>query len=336
MPGSRGSARAATARAAVSRGGVLGPVLALALLAGAPANARAQTLEAVEDACVVAGGDADACTVAAVAARSLAGHLGTLSAFGSHVPGTASTVGSRIGSAPRVSASLRAGGLNAGLPDVTDPSGTTESRFFAPVVHLGVAAGVFDGFSPMPTVGGLLSLDLFGQAGFLSLPRDDGFSGGVRVLALGARVGILRESFTLPGVSVSVARHWPQRVRLDGPDPDEPVGLVLDAAITSVRMTVGKDLFGVGVLAGAGWDDHSADATLRVSDGGTGRAVAQGVLEADRRSYFVGASKSFIVVQMSAEAGWVHGFGPVEPLTDTAFDPAGGSLFGSVALRFTP
>src|SRR5690606_2935207 len=66
------------------------------------------------------------------------------------------------------------------------------------------AAGVFRGFSPLPTVGGVGSLDVLAGIGLVFPPTGAGFRGGSKgTWALGARLGILRESFTFPGVSVT-------------------------------------------------------------------------------------------------------------------------------------
>src|SRR5207253_5684532 len=73
-----------------------------------------------------------------------------------------------------------------------------------PSGNLDASFGVFTGFGLLPTVGGFLSLDLLGSAGILPAPTSKGFSGSARSYAGGARLGILRESFTAPGISGSV------------------------------------------------------------------------------------------------------------------------------------
>ena len=301
-----------------------------------PSDLGGQTPSALAAACETAGGDRAMCTATSVAARALLGHLGAVVGLGSEVPGTASNLGQRLGTAPRVATSLRAGGLRASLPDLGDGSGLGETSFFMATVHAGVAVGLFDGFRLMPTVGGFLSLDVFARFSFLPLPDGEGFGDGTSAYAVGARVGILREGFTLPGVSVSASRRFVGGVALGDTSAGDPAQLSVDPSVTSVRATVGKDLFAVELLAGFGWDDYSTDAPWGVSDGVGGVVTGSGSIDATRRLYFVSAARSFnIVFSLSVEGGIARGFDPVAGYSGAAFDPMAGSLFGSFAFRLT-
>jgi len=314
-------------------------LLALAALALGGRPARAQDAGEVRSRCVETGGAPDRCTRAAVGARALMGEVGLASGLGSEVPGSPSPLGRKIGNRPRLSTSLRIAGSAASLPDVfhVGPGPATEARSFVlPAIHLGVAAGLLDGFSLLPTVGGFLSLDAFASLSFVMPPSGEGFHGSATGLSFGVRAGILRESFTLPGLAVSVSRRYAGDVRLGDAALGDPADLSVDPAVTSVRATVGKDLFGVGVLGGMGWDFHSADALIRMGTDGTAPIELSSPLEADRRVYFGGAALSFLLLQLSVEAGWAGGFERVPGTTGEAFDSARGSAFGSVAVRFTP
>jgi hypothetical protein len=303
----------------------------VALLAAAPASAQeAQELAARCDA--QDGGDPGLCALASGAARDLLGDVGLLAGPGAEIPGQASTLGRRLGGSPRLAPSLRVGGVSVSVPDLTDPTGASERSFFVPAVHGGLGLGVFDGFSLLPTVGGFLSLDLVGQASFLFFSEEDGTDGRVDALSIGARVGILRESFTLPGVTVSVARRFSGSLRLGDTSASDLGELEIDPGITSLRATVGKDLFAFGVLAGIGWDDYSSDTMLRVGDGGGGFVSSSGTVDASRTSYFLGLSRQLGVLSwISAEVGWARGFDPVA-LGGASSPDRGTTLFGSLAL----
>ena len=316
--------------------GLLVVCAAAAAVGCGPSDVSGQTPSALADACETAGGRSVMCTATAVAARALLGDLGAVLGLGSEVPGTASNLGQRLGTTPRVALSLRAGGLWARLPDLRDASGLGEASFLMPTVHTGVTLGLFDGFRLMPTVGGFLSLDVFAQLSFVFLPESEGFEDATSAYSVGARVGILREGFTLPGVSVSVSRRFGGSAALGDTSAGDPAQLSVDPSVTSLRMTVGKDLFAVEVLAGFGWDDYSADATWGVSDGVGGVVTGAGSIDASRRLYFVSAARSFsIVFSLSVEGGIARGFDPVAGYTGAAFDPTEGSLFGSFAFRLT-
>jgi hypothetical protein len=305
-----------------------------AALARGADEAAAQTAGEVLDACVEAGGDETRCADAAVAARALMGQVGLLAGGGSEVPGAASTLGRRLGSTPRTAVSLRIGGIGAGHPDLAAGgvgAAADEVSYFVPSVQGSVALGLTDGFAPLPTVGGLLSLDVLAQAGLLFLPESKGFGGATAAFSLGARLGLLRESFTLPGVSVSVSRRFIGDFELDGAAAGA-TRIELDPAATSLRVTVGKDLFAVGVLAGLGWDFYSGEGALAVPAGMVFTEVDT-TLDASRRLIFLGASLSFVVLQISAEGGWAQGFDPVSGYADSPFDAAKGSAFGGLAVR---
>lgn len=308
----------------------LGLATAGGALAQAPGDLAAR--------CAMSGGDPDRCANAEVAARVLVGQTGLLAGLGSEVPGSSSTLGTKLGSSPRLSASLRLGGMSVGLPDLFDEGlGTTaEASFLVPAVHAGLGVGLFDGFSPMATVGGVLSLDVFGSLAFVMPPSSEGFQGSATGATLGARLGVLRESFTLPGVTVSASRRFGGEVGLGSMELGDPASLTVDPAVTSLRVTVGKDLLGVGVLAGWGWDDSSTDAVLTVAGVGPEPATVTGPVDVGRRLYFGGLSMNFLLLQLSLEGGWAEGYPDLPGGSPSSFDPERGSAFASVALRFTP
>jgi hypothetical protein len=301
---------------------------ALALVAVlAAGDLVAQSAEDLAARCTAAGGDAATCTRGAGAGRDIAGYVGVLTGPGSAVPGQASTLGMRIGGAPRFAVSVRAAGVSVVMPD-----GPTESSSFTPALDATLALGVFEGLSVLPTVGGVFSLDVFGTGTFALLSADQGFDGRLSVFSAGARVGVLRESFTLPAVTLSVARRFSGEVVL-GDGAFGGLGQVgVDPGITSLRATVGKDVFAFGVLVGVGWDDFSSATTLRVSTGPGASTTQTGDVATSRRSYFFGLSKQLGVLSwISGEVGWAKAFEPVQGGASASPDP-GRQVYAGMAL----
>ncbi|HET9947957.1 MAG TPA: hypothetical protein VFQ22_03415 [Longimicrobiales bacterium] len=307
--------------------GALAPaaLLAAAVLAW-PGCAAAQSAEELAAACAADGGDTPWCVSGAAGARELAADLALLARPGPEIPGQASTLGRRLGGAPRVAPWIDFGLARAEVPDLAAGAGAWRGAT-VPLIHGGVGLGVFEGLSPLPTVGGMLSLDVVAQAGFLFFSDGDGFEGRVDGLSVGARIGLLRESFTLPGVTLSVSRRFYGRLAYG--DAADPARVRVDAGVTSLRATVGKDLFAFGILAGVGWDDLGGDVELDVD----GASVA-GELDASRRLYFVGVSRQLGVLSwMVFELGWAEGFDAVR--SGGAIAPGTGTRwFGSAALLF--
>jgi hypothetical protein len=198
--------------------------------------------------------------------------------------------------------------------------------------------GVFDGFFLAPTVGGFGSIDLSASAHWIKAPRERGFDENVTGWGIGGRLGVLRESFTLPGVSLSVSRRWVGETELWSSEGQGFDGTGFDLAITSVRGVVGKDIFGVGLFGGAGWDRYSGDADITVPPEltGTEGLGASGSIRSNRRIYFLGGSLTFLALQVSGELGLAEGFDAEVPATDGGgFDPGKRASYGSIAIRLT-
>ena len=152
---------------------------------------------------------------------------------------------------------------------------------------------------------------------------------------MGGRIGILRESFTLPGVTVSVMRSFGQH--LDWTDAANSERIDADISTTSVRATVGKDFFTLAVLAGMGWDWDKGEIGVQVPDpsmpGRQGIGTGEG-LTTRRTVYFAGASITRRVYQFSIEAGWAGGYSALLGYPG-AYDPGAITPFVSVAAQFT-
>jgi len=312
----------------------LGGLFAVVVLCSTVGSAAAaQTPERLRDRCLTAGGAADVCAATGVAARALAGDVGIAAGLGSEISGTASNLGERLGEAPRWSIGARGGVVRGSVPDLRSPSAAGEASYDAWTVQAEVGAGLFDGFRLRPGAGGFLALDVFGRAGFVLLAADEGFEGSVTAMTVGARIGILRESFSLPGVSLSASRRWIGDVILSD-TVTGPVRLAVDPAVTSIRATVGKDLFAWELMAGFGWDDYGATAGFLVPNGSGGFQEGSGRIDEARTLWFVGASRTFgIVFSLALEGGLASGFAPVSGFDDPAYDPTRSTFFASAGLR---
>ena len=323
------------------RGRPAGSALALLVFAGvacAPSPGGAQVAE-LAGRCLQVGtlGGPTACQGAAVATRLAQAGVGLSLAGGNAFQGAASTLGRRFGASPRVAFAGRVGVTRFPVLDrFGGNTGSSSADWALATSFQGqVTVGVLDGFSPGPTVGGLLSLDLLANAGIALLPGGQGFQGNVASWGYGARVGIIRESFTLPGITLSATRRH-------GGEVDQGAGGLArvhldDVVTTSLRMVVGKELMFGGILAGAGWDRYASDGEIRyvgpVLQVPPDPTPLNG-FDSSRLLFFGSWSRTFLVMQISTEFGWARGFDSETPLFQTV-DEGAGSFFGTFSLRLT-
>jgi hypothetical protein len=309
-------------RAAAAAGLCLGALTA-------PPDLRAQSLR--EQCAGVQGGVAAYCAGVADAAAIMQARVGIAAAGGNPVPGTASTLGMRLGSTPRVGLALRFTAARASTPPVDRAGNTGGLGFTAASVSLDGSVGVFHGVRLAPTVGGFGSVDLLGSLGVVPLPAGSDFpDSGPFTWAAGVRVGLLRESFTAPGVSVSAAYRSLGALSRGDRDlarTDAHVGLD-GLSVTSLRAVVGKRFLGMGLTGGVGHDRYRSDATLRIRDGSVTRELTQDGLAQRRTSAFGSASLTYMILNLSAELGWQAGG---DGAGSTKLERGG--LFGGVAAR---
>lgn len=310
---------------------------AAALSAGAAVPASAQTGELAQR-CT---GDPVAaietrCQEVALAVEALQAGVGLALVGGNPITGGASTLGRRFGATPRLALSARAGVTRFPLPDLTG-SEITDQRVMAPSLQAAATLGLLNGFSPAPTVGGVLSLDLVAGLSAAFLPDSRGFPSTATAWGYGARVGVLRESFTLPGITVSLTRNHAGTVDFVPLGETGSPRASVDVTTTSVRGVVGKEILAVGLLLGAGWDRYSSDGSVTPRPTLADPIPAPrplGGFESDRTLFFAGISRTFLVMQVAGEVGWARGFGDPDPPL-AGYDPGAGTLFGTLSLRLT-
>jgi hypothetical protein len=310
------------------------------------------------------------CSSVAQAVDAAQPQLGILMAGGNPTLGTASTGGVRLGLLPRVSAGVRVNVVFARLPDIREESSANgeaapdEFSLPAPAIGGNVSIGVFPGISLAPMIGGFGAVDLLGSATVLplSLADADGVEGDPVSWGAGARIGLLRESFITPGVSVSVMYRSMSDVKYgDVCEGEETAGLAGAQSRTcvgdgdfgevefglsnvSTRAAVSKRLLGLGLTAGVGYDRFDTDANLAFrAPSGLGGAAARTIyrfddvkVDNDRWSAFLNGSLTILVGSIVAEAGWMQGEEPISGFPAASdFDPKEGTFFGSIGARLS-
>ncbi|CAN5700941.1 hypothetical protein BH23GEM11_BH23GEM11_10860 [soil metagenome] len=285
-------------------------------------------------------------------ARVLHGAIGLLAAAGGPLPASPSTAGQRLHRSPRLVADVGLAIVRANLPALEGSGAQDHDRtslLLAP--RLTVAAGVFEGFSPAATVGGVGSVDVVGELRYLPVLAPDGIDGGSLAWGLGARVGILRESFTLPGVTLVGMHRRTGTGVYRGPFVAETSATAVQEqvetspSVTSLRAVVGKDLLAVGVNAGVQRDWIRGDArisTRRRMGGGnlvdTSFAPITTSVPVDRTTFFVGANRTWVVTQATLELGWSPAAGGRADPGTTGFPEyrgPEGAFSGAISFRIT-
>lgn len=265
--------------------------------------------------------------------------VGLTATGGNPVPGTASTLGMRLGSLPRFTVALRATVTHTELPPVLDFSDNDEIDAFLGSLNADASIGIFSGFSPAPTVGGVGSLDALASFGYVFLPGNDGFEDSPWTWALGARLGILRESFTLPGISISGMYRQVGDFKIGDPAlRSEDAFLDTGIGIWSLRAAVSKRISFLGLTLGAGYDHYSSDVDFGFVDPIELNPIRVSVddFENDRFMVFGNVSWTILILHLVGELGWQQGDDATGVIpSGVVFDPEGGRFFGSLALRLS-
>lgn len=275
------------------------------------------------------------------AADAVQSRFGIAVSGGNPVPGASSTLGMRLGKLPRISVALRGTAATAEMLSIRDRDDTGEIDFLLTSLNLDAAVGVFSGFSPLPTVGGVGSIDLIASAGTLFIPDEGGFRNEAKKSwAVGTRIGILRESFTAPGIAVTGMYRRIGDIQFGSRDfTQTDAWFVLDdLSALSVRGTIGKKLLGFGALAGVGFDRYSSDLSYGFTTGIDTERI--NVLPRDfdnhRTTIFGNLSYTLLVLSLNGEIGWQSGADTNIPVPGggSAENP-GAAWYGSLALRLS-
>lgn len=299
-------------------------VAAIALVAAFPVAAPGQSDDLAAACAAASSVVAGECYIAAASVRTIHPRVGTALWGGSPVPGTASTLGMRFGSFPRVSVSGRLVVLPMELPPLPDRVGGTTESARAHTVGLSgqTTVGILPGWSPLPTIGGMFAVDGIGRASWLHLPGGQGFQqDGVFGGSLGLRLGLFRESFTLPGVSVTGSYGLSTKVGFG--DPGNPGGGHVESRIGNWNVTgaATKRLGPVGLTAGAAMDRYTGD--VEFSYVGGPLQPEQADAATDRWSAFANVSLTVLIFHAALEAGWQESPVPHGLPPDVNVDPTG-------------
>lgn len=317
-------------------GRLLGPARAAALaLALAPAHVAAQKLLGLEGQCVAGAASAAACAGAVETLDVLLGRVPRIAAGGNPVPGTASTIGRRIG-APRVTLAARVSGGRFEVPGEATPSDAEGTG--AGSLNVDVSIGLLNGFSPAPTVGGVGSVDLLASAGTVLMPSSVGFPGDKPFTWMaGLRLGILRESFTAPGISLSGTYRRVGRLERGDVAPAANSSHIRldDLSQVAVSAAIGKRLTLLALTAGVGYDWYSGEARVRVAGAGGGSHEVNESIDDARAHLLANLGWTVRVWTLSLELGWQSSGNTFGDGRSSVSGVGGGGLFASLAARLT-
>lgn len=307
--------------------------LVLTLFAGVPAAGFAQDRPAA--ACDDVLLDQAQCYRVAVAAEALLPVVALAAAGGSPVPGTASTLGMRLTSMPRWSLNGRLTGARADAPAVGDRTSDGATTVAPLAIALDASVGVLPGWNPLPTVGGIASLDAVATVGFVPVTAGGGLGGdGGWTWGAGVRLGILRESFTLPGVSLSGMYRQLRDVDLGDADLEvADAHIAGDYGVLSLRAAASKSVLLFHLTGGVGYDVLAGDVEMAWALPPTRAQRTGSDRRMDRLSAFGELSYTLMVVHFVVGGGWQEG----PPATgDAALDGhVGDAVYATASLRMS-
>jgi len=285
------------------------------------------------------------CADAVASIQLLQPELGLLLAGGNPVLGTASPVGTKFRWMPRFQFGGRIGFAWAKIPDILVPPGQAAEAgtrsFVMAMPQLDLSVGVFDGVEVGTTLGGFGAVEAIASLGTLILPNGEGFEEGAAGVGLGARVGLLRESFTAPGISLTGLYKWFGRVQYGGDDEGD-TGFGLNMEVASFRAAISKSFVAFGLGFTLAYDSYWSDVDLQVNVPSGAFPLEASVdvipngdtveIQTERWSAFVDVSYIVLFFNFTAEFGWQEEAGLS---TSNGDELQAGNFFGTIGLRLT-
>lgn len=307
-------------------------LLVFSLLLG-PSSLLAQSPGTVAAACHGGQGDrVQGCTLGAATAHAFQSGFGLLLGAGGPFPASPNTAGQRLHGSPRFLFDAGLATASFTHPDMTS-SGAPERRRTVMAPRLAVGVGVFEGVSPAPTVGGVGAVDLLGEVRFLPVPAFDGLDGRTWSLGAGARIGVMRESFSLPGLTLSAMHRRSGALEYLSSGGGAPA-VAVTPRVTSFRAVLGKDLMEIGVSGGVQQDRIRGEARVRPGPGAAGIGSAgSGTIPVDRTTWFVGVNRTWVVSQIALELGWSPAPSAPEGIPPAVFGGSAGGISGALTFR---
>jgi len=249
-----------------------------------------------------------ACNTMVDATKAFHPLAGLIVSGGNPVLGAAGT----LGGFGHLSAALRVNAIKASLPNpdsaAQNPVPSSFDGYFpAPVIE--AAVGLYGGGQG----GGLLSIDGLASAVLLPASRVQGMSvdpGAPKIgdialgLGYGLRIGLLRGSFPIPSVSVSVMKRHVPRVQfgnVNAPASD-PADFAIDFDAVNYRVVAGMRVLFADVAAGLGVDHYTSAATIHYTDGIITHTVTLDLANT-REVLFADAGLTMGLVKLVAELG---------------------------------
>ena len=299
-----------------------GMVLSLALAGGAPLAAQCSA-------------NAD-CARAEDAVRTFHPLAGLIVSGGNPVLGSGGT----LGGLGHFFVSARVNAVKVALPSTSSTDTATSAVVPAPVVEAGL--GIWDGLG-----GGLLSVDALASATLLPTTQVSNLSvdsnatkiGSLALgLGYGARIGIIRGSFFVPSVSVSVMRRTLPRLRYGTLGSsvlatDSAFSFDTDLQATNFRVTAGMHLLLLDVAAGVGYDIYTSTAHLSYRN----PTITTDTLNLNnkRELVFLDAGMNLMLVKVIGEIGYQTGKDQSLSTNYQGLDPKAGHVFGGVGIRIS-
>lgn len=279
-----------------------------------------------------------ACNTMVDATKAFHPLAGMILSGGNPVLGSAGT----LGGFGHVSASLRVNAIKTSLPNPDSAAqspvpSSFDGYFPAPVIE--AAVGLYGGQG-----GGLLSIDGLASALLLPASRVQGMSvdpGAPKIgdialgIGYGARIGLLRGSFPIPAVSVSVTKRHVPRVQFGDMPGGDPADFSTDLDATNWRVVAGFRVLFADVAAGLGVDHYTSTAVIRYRDPPLVPKTVTLDLANTREVLFADAGLTMGLANLVLELGYQTGTDQSFSTTFSDFDPKAGHVFWGAGLRIT-
>ena len=250
--------------------------------------------------------------------------------------------GGTLGGLGHFFVSARVNAVKVALPSTSSTdTAATSAVVPAPVVEAGV--GVWNGLG-----GGLLAVDALVSATLLPTTQVsnltvDPNATKIGKLALGlgygARIGILKGSFFVPSVSVSVMRRTLPRLQYGTlgavASTDSAFSFDTDLQATNFRVTAGLHLLLLDVAAGVGYDIYTSNAHIAYYTSPVTVAHDTLNLNNKREVVFLNAGMNLMLVKIIGEIGYQTGKDQTLSTNYQGLDPKAGHVFGGVGVRIS-